>query len=153
MLQSAYTKKGLSGDRVAWNIVNNRGQLYTFDPVTLKVDDEADYKLYMINPNYLSSYLESIKNSFNKKFGITTIASSDLLTFIPTNYKGTQVSMSTGEEISMAAGKSLSDGMKLMLSNPGFRCLCIQQQLDRYSDTGQWNAYLGCIDSVYAVGS
>ena len=118
LLQSAYTKKGLSGDRVAWNIVNNRGQLYTFDPVTLKVDDEADYKLYMINPNYLSSYLESIKNSFNKKFGITTIASSDLLTFIPTNYKGTQVSMSTGEEISMAAGKSLSDGMKLMLSNP-----------------------------------
>ena len=73
LLQSAYTKKGLSGDRVAWNIVNNRGQLYTFDPVTLKVDDEADYKLYMINPNYLSSYLESIKNSFNKKFGITTI--------------------------------------------------------------------------------
>lgn len=51
-------KKGISGDRVSWNIVNNRAQLYTFDPVTLKVDEEADYKLYMINPNYLDSYLQ-----------------------------------------------------------------------------------------------
>lgn len=118
LLQSAYTKKGLSGDKVAWNIVNNRAVLYTFDPVTLKVDDKADYKLYMINPNYLGSYLEKIKSSFTKKLGINTMASSDLLTFISTNYKGTEVSMSTGEELCMSALKSLTQDMKLMLSNP-----------------------------------
>lgn len=118
LLQSAYTKKGLSGDRVSWNIVNNRAQLYTFDPVTLKVDEEADYKLYMINPNYLDSYLQKIKESFTKKLGINTLASLDLLNFISTNYKGTQVSMSTGEEICMDAAKSMSENMKLMLSNP-----------------------------------
>ena len=72
----------------------------------------------MINPNYLDSYLQKIKESFTKKLGINTLASSDLLNFISTNYKGTQVSMSTGEEICMDAAKSMSENMKLMLSNP-----------------------------------
>lgn len=117
-LQSAYTKKNLGNDVVAWNIVNERGQLYSFDPVTTKYEDDSKYPLYIINPSYFETYLDKVKSSLTSKTGQNNLASDDLLTFIGTNYMGTQISISTGEAIYTSAAAKLADGMNLVLSNP-----------------------------------
>lgn len=116
-LQTAYTKKNLGDNKVAWNIVNNRGQIYEFDPVTMQVAEDTDYDLYVVNPNYMPTYLETVEKSLSK-LGIGSVASSDFLTFIGTNYKGEQVSPSTGEAIYMDGVKALTSNVKLMLANP-----------------------------------
>lgn len=119
-LQTAYTRKKLSNEAVAWNVINERAQVYSFDPVERKVEteDENDYPLYIINPNYIEKYLEKVKSSYQKKIGLTTMATSDLFTFIPTNYQEKQVSPSTGRQIMDGAVAQLTDGMTIMLSNP-----------------------------------
>lgn len=117
-LQTAYTKKNLGDSVVAWDISNQRAQIYSFDPITSKAEDDADYPLYVISPTYISKYLTKVKSSYSSKIGLSTIASSDLYNFIPTNYSGTQVSPSTGEQILMDSAAAFADGMTLMMSNP-----------------------------------
>ncbi len=118
LLQSLYTKKGISGDDMAFNIVNARAQLYVFDQVLVIVDDKVDYKQYIVSPNYIGEYLEDVKSSYSKKIGLETVASSDLMTYLGTNYKGTHVSLGTADEIYNEAAAKFADGMSLMLSNP-----------------------------------
>ncbi len=118
LLQTANTKSKLSNETVAWNIINERAQIYKFDHIKHQIDTEDEYPLFIINPNVLSSYLLNAKNTFSKQFGLTTMASEDLFTFIPTNYGEGQVSPSTGEEILDSAVSQFADGMTLMLSNP-----------------------------------
>lgn len=117
-LQTAYTKKSLGDSVVAWDISNQRAQIYSFDPIMRQAEDDADYPLYIISPTAIEKYLTKAKKSYTSKIGLNTIASSDLYTFIPTNYSGTQVSPSTGEEILEASVAAFADGMTLMLSNP-----------------------------------
>lgn len=117
-LQTAYTRKKLSNDAVAWDIINERAQIYAFDPVQQEVDEENDYPLYIINPNYIGTYLNKVKSSYQDKIGLTTMATSDLFTFIPTNYQDHQVSLSTGRQIMNDVVSQLTDGMTIMLSNP-----------------------------------
>lgn len=117
-LQTAYTRSDLANSVVAWNISNERAQIYSFNPVEKKIDEENDYPLFIISPNYLDKYLSKVKSTVSSKLGVSTIASSDLYSFIPTNYKDQQVSISTGEDILNNAVASLTDGMTLMLSNP-----------------------------------
>lgn len=118
LLETAYTKKNINDSQAAWNIVNARAQIYEFSPVTMKVEESPDYVRYLINPNYMGTYLEKVKSSYQKKTGLDTMASSDLMSFIGTTYKGTQVSLSTGEALYHEAASSLAQDMKLMLSNP-----------------------------------
>ncbi len=118
LLQSLYTKKGINADDMAFNIVNARAQLYQFDPVQVIPDETVDYKQYIVSPNYIAEYLEEVKSSYSKKIGLDTVASSDLMTYLGTNYKGTQVSLGTADEIYNEAAAEFAEGMSLMLSNP-----------------------------------
>lgn len=118
MLQSAYTKKGLSGSNAAYNIVNAMAKIYEFDPVQEKVDEDSTYPNIIVNPNYLTEYLADAKSSYTSKTGLTTLASSDFLTYYGTNYRDGHVAPGSADDIYDAALKDLADGMKLMLSNP-----------------------------------
>lgn len=82
------------------------------------MEEDTDFPLYIINPNYIEKYLSNVKSSYQKKIGLTTMATSDLFTFIPTNYRDQQVSLSTGKQIMDNAAAALTDGMTIMLSNP-----------------------------------
>lgn len=117
-LQTAYTKEKLNNSLVAWNITNQRAQIYTFDPVINAVEDEADYPRYVINPLSMEKYLSKVKKSYSKRTGLDTMASSDLFTFIATNYKDNHASASTGEVAMKSAVENFAEGMTLMLSNP-----------------------------------
>lgn len=117
-LQSAYTKTKMSNDMSAWNIVGERAQIYSFNPVDNSVDTEADYPLYVVNPSYLQDYLNKVKKSYSSKVGLDTMASSDLFTFIGTNYDSTHVSPSTGRTLMKEAVGGFAEGLSLMLSNP-----------------------------------
>ncbi len=117
-LQTAHTKKGLSKSVVAWDIVNQRAQIYDFDPVKREVDEEDEYPVFVINPNYLGKYLSKAKTSYTKKIGLSTMASDDFFSFIPTNYQATEVSPSTGKAIMNEVAAQMTDGLTLMLSNP-----------------------------------
>lgn len=129
MLQSAYTKKNLGSDVSAWNIVNERAQIYSFDPVTTKYEDDSEYPLYIINPSYIEKYLDQVKSSLTSRTGQSNLASGDLLTFIGTNYMGKQVSISTGKDIYTSAAAKLAEGMNLMLSNPMAEAYAYSQYL------------------------
>lgn len=118
MLQTVYTKDKLNNNTVAWNAINQRGEIYKFDPINHSVDAENEYPRFIISPTAMDSYLTKAKSSYTKTLGLTNVASEDLYTFIPTNYRNTQVSPSTGAEILDETTKSFADGMSLMLSNP-----------------------------------
>lgn len=118
LLQTANTKTKLPNEVVAWNGINERAQVYTFDPVTNALETDVDFPLYIINPNALGSYLGNMKKSYAGKVGLTTMASEDLYTFAPTNYKENHVSPSTGLDLLEEAMGDFADGMSLMLSNP-----------------------------------
>lgn len=117
-LQTAYRKTKLSNEMVAWDITNQRGQIYSFDPVDSVVDDEDAFPLYIVSPTYMDKYLSKVKKSYSSKTKLDTMATSDLFTFIPTNYKNTEVSVSTGETIMKDSVGNFADGLKLMMSNP-----------------------------------
>lgn len=119
-LQTAYTKTKMNSDMTAWNLVNERAQIYSFDPVQhqAKTGDDEDYPLYIVNPYYLEKYWAKVKKSYTSKTGLTTMASDDLYTFIGTNYRYNQASSSTGAELMAAAASGLTEEMTLMLSNP-----------------------------------
>lgn len=119
-LQTVYTKTKMNNEMTAWNLVNERAQIYSFDPVQHQAEtgEDADYPQYIINPYYLEKYWANVKKSFTSKTGLTTMASSDLYTFIGTNYRYDQASSSTGAELMEKAAAQLADGMTLMLSNP-----------------------------------
>ena len=119
-LQTVNTKTNLSNDLSAWSIINERGRVYTFDPVmnTANSLEDEDYPLYLINPYSLEKYLNKVKKSYSSKIGLDTMATSDLYTFVLTNYRETHASPSTGRELMQSAVAGLADGMQLMLSNP-----------------------------------
>ncbi len=118
-LQTAYTKSNINNEMAAWNIVNERGQIYSFDPVQKAIVDDADYPLYMVSPTYLEKYLNKVKKSYSSRTGLNTMASGDLFTFVGTNYRYTQVAPSTGRELMKSAMEGfIKDGLTLMLSNP-----------------------------------
>lgn len=118
LLQTAYTKTKLSKDTVAWNIINDRAQIYSFDPIDHAVDTETEFPLYIISPTALNSYLSKVKTSLNQRTGLNSMATEDLYSFISTTYGETQVSPSTGADLLKEAVSSYADGMNLMLSNP-----------------------------------
>lgn len=118
MLQSAYTKKNLGGEKAAHDIVNELAQIYKMDLVQNKADDSADYPQYLVNPNYMAEYAANAKESYTKKTGLTTMASSDLMTYYTTNYRGNPVGMDSASTIYENVLADMADGMKLMLSNP-----------------------------------
>ncbi len=120
LLQSVYTKTKMNNDMAAWNLVNERAQIYSFDPVQHQAEtgEDADYPQYIINPYYLDKYWTKVKKSYTSKTGLTTMASDDLYSFIGTNYRYNQASSSTSAELMDAAAAKLADGMTLMLSNP-----------------------------------
>lgn len=120
LLQTVYTKTKMNNDMTAWNLVNERAQIYTFDPVQHQAEtgEDADYPQYIINPYYLDKYWTKVKKSYTSKTGLTTMASGDLYTFIGTNYRYDQASSSTAAELMGTAAAKLADGMTLMLSNP-----------------------------------
>lgn len=119
LLQTVYKTK-MSNEMTAWNLVNERAQIYSFDPVLHQAEtgDDADYPQYIVNPYYLEKYWAKVKKSFASKTGLTTMASGDLYTFIGTNYRYDQASSSTGAELMETAAVGLAEGMTLMLSNP-----------------------------------
>lgn len=119
-LQTVNTKTKLSNEMSAWSVINERGRIYTFDPVSNEVNtlEDEDYPLYLVNPNYLETYLNKVKKSYSGKTGLNTIASSDFYTFIATNYQDTHASPSTGSELMKKAAAVLAEGMQVMLSNP-----------------------------------
>ena len=117
-LQTVYTKAKLDNSTVAWNAINERAEIYDFDPIKHQVDDKNEFPLYFINPNAFDSYLSKVKSSYADKIGLTTMASEDLYTFIPTNYRDNHVSLSTGADILEETVSGFADGMSLMLSNP-----------------------------------
>lgn len=119
-LQTVNTKTKLSNEMSAWSIVNERGRVYTFDPVQHKVNslEDEDYPLYLVSPYYLEKYLTKVKKSYSSKIGLDTMASSDLYTFIATTYQDTHASLSTGSELMETAVAGLAEGMQMMLSNP-----------------------------------
>lgn len=119
-LQTVNTKTNLSNEMSAWTVINERGRVYTFDPVKNEANslEEEDYPLYLVNPNYLEKYLSKVKKSYSGKIGLETMASSDLYSFVLTNYRDNHASPSTGSALMRDAVASLADGMKLMLSNP-----------------------------------
>lgn len=118
MLQTVYTKAKLNNDTVAWNAINQRAEIYKFDPIDHSVDTKNEFPRYIISPTALNTYLTKTKSSFNSTLGLTNMATEDLYTFIPTNYRNTQVSLSTGAAMLEETAKSFADGMSLMLSNP-----------------------------------
>lgn len=119
-VQTAYTKNKMNNDMSAWNLVNERAQIYSFDPVQHQPEtgEDADYPQYIVNPYYLEKYWNKVKKSYTSKTGLTTMASNDLYTFIGTNYRYDQASSSTGFELMETAVTQLAEGMTLMLSNP-----------------------------------
>lgn len=119
-LQTVNTKTKLSNEMSAWSIVNERGRIYTFDPVRHQVNslEDEDYPLYLVNPYYLEKYLGKVKKSYSSKIGLDTMASSDLYTFIATTYQDSHASPSTGSELMKTAVVDFAEGMQLMLSNP-----------------------------------
>ncbi len=117
-LQTAYTKTKINNEMAAWNILNERGQIYSFDPVKKTVESEADYPLYLVSPVYMQKYFGKVKSSFSSKTGLNTMASSDLYTFIGTDYGDNQVAPASGRNLMKDAVAGLADGMTLMLSNP-----------------------------------
>lgn len=117
-LQTVYTKTKVNNAMAAWNIINERGQIFSFNPIDNSVEAEAEYPLYVVNPNYMEKYLGKVKKSYSKKTGLTTIASSDLYTFVPTNYKEDHVSPSSGDTMLKTAAAQFAEGMTVMLSNP-----------------------------------
>lgn len=128
-LQTAYRKTKLTKEMVAWNIVNQRAQIYTFDPVGNEVEADTSFPLYIVSPNYMDTYLSKVKKSYSKNIGLDTMASGDLYTFIPTNYQDTHASLSTGEALMKVAVGAFAEDMKLMLANPA-------------SDAWAYSAYL-----------
>jgi len=118
LLQSLYTKKGLSSGNMAFNIVNARAQLYRFNPVLTEVDDEVEYPQYVVSPNYIAEYWKDVKSSYSKKTGLTTMASEDLMVWLGTNYRDDHVSPGTAHDIYTEAVADLADGMSLMMYNP-----------------------------------
>lgn len=117
-LQTVTTKKKVSNDMAAWNILNERAQIHAFDPVTRTVLEDEDYPLYPVDPNYMETYLKKVKKSYSSRTGLNTLASSDLFTFILTNYRGSHASLSTGRALMENAMAGLGEEMSLMLSNP-----------------------------------
>ncbi len=118
LLQTANTKAKLSNELVAWNIINEKAQIYKFDHIKHQIDEDNEFPLYIINPNALASYLLKAKASYTSQLGLNNIASEDLYTFIGTNYGEGQVSPSTGADKLKEAVSQFADGMSLMLSNP-----------------------------------
>lgn len=117
-LQTVHTKTKVSNSMAAWNILNERAQIHSFDPVKKTVVEDEDYPLYPVDPNYMETYLNKVKKSYSSRTGLDTIASQDLFTFILTNYRGTHASPSTGLDLMGNAVAGLTEGMTLMLSNP-----------------------------------
>ncbi len=117
-LQTVYTKTKVNNEMAAWNIINERGQIYSFNPIDNSVETEADYPLYLVNPNYVEKYLGKVKKSYSKRTGLTTIASNDLYTFVPTTYRDNHVSPSSGDTLLKEAVNQFAEGMTVMLSNP-----------------------------------
>lgn len=117
-LQTVYTKSNVKNEMSAWNIINERAQIYQFDPIDNSVETEPDYPLYVVSPNYMNKYLTKVKKSYSSKVGLDTMASSDLFTFIGTNYRDTHAAPSTGEALMKEATSSFTEGVTLMLSNP-----------------------------------
>ena len=118
LLQTADTKAKLSNELVAWNIINEKAQIYKFDHVKHQIDEENKFPVYIINPNALASYLLNAKGSYSSLTGLSNMASEDLYTFISTNYGEGEVSPSTGADMIKDAVSQFADGMSLMLSNP-----------------------------------
>lgn len=117
-LQTVHTKTGVSNEMAAWNILNERAQIHSFDLVKGTVLEKEDYPLYPVDPNYMTGYLSKVKKSYSKRTGLDTVASGDLFTFVLTNYRGTHASPSTGMELMAEALGEMTEGMTLMLSNP-----------------------------------
>lgn len=117
-LQTVYRKSKLPKDMVAWNILNQRAQIYSFEPIANKVEEDSDFPLYIVSPYYMDEYLSKVKKSYTKNLGLDTMASSDLYTFIPTHYQDSQASVSTGETLLKEAVEGFAEDMRLMLANP-----------------------------------
>lgn len=119
-LQTVHTKEKVNNEMAAWNLVNERAQIYSFDPVQHQAvtGEEDAYPKYIVNPYYLEKYWKKVKKSYTSKTGLTTMASDDLYSFIGTNYRYDQASSSTGADLMETAAVSLAEGMTLMLSNP-----------------------------------
>lgn len=117
-LQTVYTKTKVSKEMAAWNIINERAQVYEFDPVKHEALTEADYPLYIISPFYEGTYLSKVKKSYSGRTKLDTIASSDLFTFVSTSYGDAQASPAKGKDLLNKAVAEFADGMDLMLSNP-----------------------------------
>ncbi len=117
-LQTVMTKSKLSNKLSAWNIINERAQIYSFDHIQHQIDTEDKFPEYILNPNALGSYLEKVKSSYNSLTGLTAMASEDLYTFIPTTYGEEQVSLSTGADMEKESVGAFAEGQSLILSNP-----------------------------------
>lgn len=118
LLQTANTRAKLSNELLAWNIINERAQIYKFDHIKHQIDETDAFPVYLINPNALDSYLKKAKDSFTGQLGLNNMASEDLYTFISTNYGDGQVSPSTGADMMENAVSQFAEGMSLLLSNP-----------------------------------
>lgn len=117
-MQTAQTRTKISNEMTAWNIVNERAQIYSFDPVKKELEEDVKYPRFVVNPAYLGKYFSKVKSSYAGKIGLDTMATGDLYTFIPTNYQNNHAAPSTGEALLKEAAGSFADGLQLMLSNP-----------------------------------
>lgn len=118
MLQTAYTKKGLSQSEMAYFISGDRAELYQFDTILRIPLTTTKYKRYIIHPNYIVNYANKFVKSYNK-LGIENIATSDFLTFVGASYKkGEHISQTTALPKYLEALETISNDKKVMLSNP-----------------------------------
>ena len=67
---------------------NEKAILHDFEPVQRQVEKNDIYSKYMINPSYLTAYLNKFSKSYNS-LGVNNLASNDFMTFLPDTYRKT----------------------------------------------------------------
>ncbi len=117
-LQTAHTTKGLGSEEVSYLLSNEKAILHDFEPVQRQVEKNDIYSKYMINPSYLTAYLNKFSKSYNS-LGVNNLASNDFMTFLPDTYrKKKQVSQTTAKSYVQTGLETISQDRNLMLFNP-----------------------------------
>lgn len=117
-LQTATTAKGLKKVQQSFFLNGLAAEIYEFDTVLCTPIKDNKYPTILINPAFMSTYLERFQSSFSK-LGIKHLASSDLGTFLSSNYKrNSNTTQTEAKEMIQGSLEKLDNEYTLMLSNP-----------------------------------
>ena len=117
-LATAYTKKSLSKDELAYTLLGQLATIYTFDEIEHAPEKNEKFLQYVIAPTYIADYVEKFAKSFGK-LDSENVASGDFWQFISADYRNeAHVSQTTAKAMYEEALKTLTDNYNVMLSNP-----------------------------------